>query len=136
MVKKTYGSWHVEPCHRCGTEFQLTRGDPIELDVKDEILCESCAMYSKGHDDGVASTDADLRYPLRKFACLMEEKLRQNDYKGKEGWRGNDLNNLFSKLLEEVHELHLALGTGKDVDEEAADVANMAMIIADVWRRG
>lgn len=134
MPKKKYYPWHKEPCHNCGTEFLLTRGNPMEIDIKEEILCEGCEMYMRGYREGLERADSKLRPPLHSFACIMEEQLKNNDYKGKEGWRDVNAQELFSKLLEEVRELHIAICTGKDVPREAADTANMAMMIADVRR--
>lgn len=73
------------------------------------------------------------------FAEQMEQKLQANDHKP--DWERVDrdeLDWLFIRLLEEALELHKAAlyagqgpWTKKDVVEEAADVANFAMMIAD-----
>lgn len=73
------------------------------------------------------------------FATLMEQQLRENDWKG--GWRGVPEYELLGRLKEETEELCDALTrratlTGErlieNVGREAADVANFAMMIADV----
>ena len=67
------------------------------------------------------------------FTRLMEKVLRDNDYKG--GWTNSSDVYLLRKLNEEVDELKLAVWNEKRPSEviakEAADVANIAMMIAD-----
>ena len=72
---------------------------------------------------------------LRNFAIEMERTLRDNDFKG--GWRNDSLKWLMIKLVEEVGELAV-LVRGSNIHiapkafmEEATDVANMAMMVAD-----
>ena len=90
--------------------------------------------------------ETELRPSVLAFARLMEAKLRANDHKS--GWSGEDFFDLFDRLIEETSELHNALcrhakrlswgdswvmeDTKAWVGEEAADVANFAMMIADV----
>jgi hypothetical protein len=65
----------------------------------------------------------------------MEYKLSLNRHKGdREGWSGDSPELLLARLKEEVTELLGAIhsGTDQQVLEEAADVANFAMMIADV----
>jgi len=79
------------------------------------------------------------------FALDMEVKLRANEYKG--GWRDCDLEYLLTKLTEEKRELTVATRKFNDnyhsenplskdlrqkVIDEAADVGNIAMFIADI----
>lgn len=76
---------------------------------------------------------------VRQFATRMKKKLRENRFKG--GWRDESLAFLLDKLNEEVQELADALSSYspadmEDVFDEAADVGNMAMMIADVVRHG
>lgn len=84
------------------------------------------------------------RRVVRHFAGLMEKVLRDNDWKGgwKPGQAGVDSNTIDffrEKLWEEYGELQdllKALNHGEPVDpkqiaREAADVANIAMMIAD-----
>lgn len=88
----------------------------------------------------------DLRPEVQAFAKMMEAKLRENDFKG--GWKncpigyltrrcGNEL----SELRETIHRRLLRTPNGHPapsaeesalIGREAADVANFAMMIADV----
>lgn len=74
----------------------------------------------------------DCRPTLQRFAVAMEAKLRVNDYKG--GWRSCRTWWLYRRLQEEETELRIAIMQGNPVAilGEAADVANIAMMIADV----
>lgn len=71
------------------------------------------------------------------FAMAMEAKLQKNDHKG--GWDGMTPRKLLQRLKQETRELDRLLparrkspGTRADVLGEAADVANFAMMVADV----
>ena len=86
------------------------------------------------------------RPEVRAFADLMEAQLRANDHKP--GWKNDSDLDLFERLGEESAELLAALhrhakrlswgddwvmeDTAPRVGREAADVANFAMMIADV----
>ena len=66
----------------------------------------------------------------------MRRKLRENRYKG--GWQEETSEFLLNKLGEEVEELTEAIQADnlsrfdlRDVIDEAADVGNMAMMLAD-----
>ena len=81
----------------------------------------------------------ELRPEVRKFAEAMERKLRQNDNKG--GWKyPGALEYLVDRLETECIELKMELDMQSKqiyrpkmlVLREAADVANFAMMIADV----
>ncbi len=89
----------------------------------------------------------EVRYQVAAFALLMERELRANDHKG--GWDQEDTSWLLDRLREEVQELcdadpnQARYPYGLDiiratkeralrVESEAADVANFAMMIADV----
>lgn len=83
---------------------------------------------------------------VEAFAKEMEEKLQANIHKGgREGWEDDDPDALCDRLVEEVKELtealrlrrSLPLGASSPamtsrITQEAADVANFAMMIADV----
>lgn len=86
-----------------------------------------------------------LRPEVEAFARLMELKLRENDHKG--GWRHDCVGDLLQLLREEAAELKEALRSRVNlvnvppaldregralIGREAADVANFAMMIADV----
>lgn len=89
-------------------------------------------------------TQQQVRPKLVWFVHIMEEKLQQNDHKG--GWSECSLLWLMNKLNEEVGELSEQVGPmylpgGQEIggdyldaqilEREAADVANLAMMIAD-----
>ena len=74
-----------------------------------------------------------MRDEVRSFALAMEEQLQANDHKP--GWQGDSCYSLFVRLREEADELLMALRDHGDVQKEAADVANFAMMIADNWSR-
>jgi len=71
-----------------------------------------------------------MRPQLAWFANEMEQQLEANDHKS--GWQYSTLKQLLRRLKQEVGELERAIEKGKPlVVEEAADVANFAMMIAD-----
>lgn len=77
-----------------------------------------------------------VREEVVQFSELMEFKLKKNDHKT--SWRKtSDPGWFFKRLLDEVEELRQALESGEPVDimEEAADVANFAMMIYDIHKR-
>jgi NTP pyrophosphatase (non-canonical NTP hydrolase) len=77
----------------------------------------------------------EIRDPVLLFAAMMELRLREHDgEKGRHGWRDERLSWLFQRLYIEYEELRLALETDNTeaILKEAADVANFAMMIADV----
>lgn len=71
-----------------------------------------------------------------QFAAMMEAKLDRNRHKGnREGWLRDTPVALLVRLYEETCELRDAIAEGHTaafVAEEAADVANFAMMLADV----
>ena len=85
-----------------------------------------------------------LRPEVLWFACEMEKKLRENDYKG--GWWECDFPYLFECMWHEYKELmncfdrtdtgeRVPIKSAKVICGEAADIANFAMMIADNARR-
>jgi len=97
-----------------------------------------------------ALTIADVRLKVQQFALLMEQKLRENDAKG--GWHGESTGWLMSRLHQEAEEVTRAIvaqdivrslpqtretavtliALRRNIAREAADVANFAMMIADM----
>lgn len=75
-----------------------------------------------------------LRPEVLAFAHIMEQKLRENDHKSH--WSDCAPSWLLGRLREETTELAGAIGSGykspEHIGREAADVANFAMMIADV----
>lgn len=72
-----------------------------------------------------------IRPQVAWFAGRMEQKLRANDHKG--GWEDDYLDALFKRLLEEVEELRREVKerNGLSIIDEAVDVANFCMMLAD-----
>jgi hypothetical protein len=73
-----------------------------------------------------------FRPEVLAFAVAMETRLRANDHKG--GWGACSAAHLLSRVADEFKELKRAVGdlNGGDILHEAADVANFAMMVADV----
>lgn len=94
--------------------------------------------YTPGQD-GTAPQPDGIRESVLAFAWAMEERLRKyDDERGKRGWMTSDPGDLFERLLEEAEELRAVLAIEyvefppwTRYREEAADVANFAMMIAD-----
>jgi hypothetical protein len=98
-----------------------------------------------------------LRPEVLWFAEAMEQKLRDNDHKGKRSWRNDTPEELMKRMKQELQELEqigngTMLGAAIRVLErpqdpqhratvaarilaEAADVANFAMMVADLCAR-
>jgi len=96
----------------------------------------------KEWQDAKARADAaliELRPEVLAFARLMEQQLRANDHKP--GWKHDSADALIDRLNQELDELADAVdewpqsrilnGTER-VGKEAADVANFAMMLADI----
>ena len=75
-----------------------------------------------------------LKDSVKWFSQHMENVLRDNDYKG--GWEDIDVGWLLGRLQEEVceleNELHVSNNEEKII-KECCDVANFAMMIADLY---
>lgn len=83
------------------------------------------------------STIREEKALVRKLSRVQQEKLRANSYKSH--WRDEDVWNLVLRLREELSEMVSLL---RDPDappkwlwEEAADVANFAAMIADLYEQ-
>lgn len=92
-----------------------------------------------------------MRESVRWFAEKMEETLKKNDYKG--GWETCSKEWLLQRLKEEVDELyveilgkpcscrgiadcnHIHIQNKERIISEATDVANIAMMIADITNK-
>lgn len=77
----------------------------------------------------------ELRPEVQQFAVLMELQLRKHD--DRPGWKAERIGYLQKRLIQELEELDLDMIMGcsaNKVCEEAADVANFCMMIADVYR--
>lgn len=75
--------------------------------------------------------DVTLRPEVLAFAQVMERKLRQHDAERGASWKDCDWQFLRDRLDTEVFELTVAVQKDRGVAEEAADVANFAMMLAD-----
>jgi NTP pyrophosphatase (non-canonical NTP hydrolase) len=72
-----------------------------------------------------------LRKEVKEFAQAMELTLRKHDpKKGKDSWKKDSYGSLFMHLSEEVQETMEATHP-HEIEKEAIDVANMAMMIWD-----
>src|SRR3990167_7929067 len=139
--------WFGEPCSietLEGTLF-VSPGDWIITGVKGERSpCKPDIFAATYEPAAGAPTPLDMRPEVRAFAAAMEKKLRVNDHRPH--WRGCDHRYLYGRLLEEVEELRVAALRWVDdqakiqsdpaaparVLDEAADVGNFAMMVADV----
>jgi NTP pyrophosphatase (non-canonical NTP hydrolase) len=82
----------------------------------------------------------EVRESVKWFAEQMENKLKENDKKG--GWDDCNIYWLIQRIREETNELLSAVNLNRDLGAtkeniigEAADVANFAMMIADIARK-
>ena len=77
------------------------------------------------------------RDTVKWFANYMEHVLLDNDHKG--GWRNIPLEELFSRLANETGELQTEINFPEQdmaaIIKECADIANFAMMVADVARK-
>ena len=73
------------------------------------------------------------RDELLAFACNMERKLRENDHKV--GWEHLNDKWLLCRIRQELAELEKVIKCNGNVVDEAADVANFIMMIADNHKR-
>ncbi|HMF78762.1 MAG TPA: hypothetical protein VK604_24105 [Bryobacteraceae bacterium] len=87
---------------------------------------------------------SDIRPEIMAFALLMEKELRLRDYRN--SWKNDQALDLARHVKDEANDLLAVVGfclrppvttpiapdVRKRVVEEAADVANMAMMVADV----
>lgn len=115
---------------------------------------EIAEKIRQAHQDGRAAMNEGIREPVKWFAARMEKKLRLNDHKGGiTGWTRCTQGYLIRRMRTELRELALEatafrrLSRKKASDDadiqaaallvinEAADVANFAMMLADQMRK-
>ncbi|MEF2243988.1 hypothetical protein [Paenibacillus sp. IITD108] len=104
-----------------------------DLDVFEKLVKQITTEALSGDTEPVG---AQIRETVQWFAEQMEMKLRENDHKG--GWEECSLDWLYSRLCQETKELWRSIdhpSTYNMVALEAADVANFAMMIADIARK-
>ncbi|NBJ13243.1 hypothetical protein [Microvirga arsenatis] len=115
-----------------------TQARVFETEVNDLKTLDTHAEWQRldkllAEAEAAASMVSYLRPEVLAFALLMEQQLRANDHKP--GWKNDAPVVLMDRLHEEAAELHEALKQGdyrEHIALEAADVANFAMMIADV----
>ncbi len=121
----------VDRRDRMGMADPFTRSQRLCIDAAQTVLSR---LAPSAGDVGEA-----LRPEVLAFAHLMEAELKANDHKP--GWKTRHALSLLMRLDEEKGELRDVLGAGTRnglenyrlrVGSEAADVANFAMMIADV----
>jgi hypothetical protein len=129
----------------CGGWYRTQCGGRVS-DLSKEGICPLCCNDIKVLPSGTV-LDPDDIHPQRqespvprdaivRFSRYMEQKLKINDHK--KHWNVCSDQYLLSRLKEEVFELEQEMGksgSGMDVIQECADVANFAMMIADNFRR-
>jgi NTP pyrophosphatase (non-canonical NTP hydrolase) len=108
----------------------------IAINPKRILLPRLCCGFWSGRRRGRKM----LRPELAWFAEEMEKQLKANDHKG--GWQDCDICWLFRRMIEEAEELKREISNSKKyrtfpvykerIVKEAADVANYAMMIADI----
>lgn len=74
---------------------------------------------------------ATMRPEIKKFAGLMEMKLRKHDPVRGERWKTGDAEYHIERLESILEELHNATDQHKRVGLKSADLANHAMMLAD-----
>lgn len=123
---------------------------PPELapDHMEEVMEPRCVVC---HDDGVVDNGAGENIPcdmcqfvnglprpsVVRFADDMEQRLRENDHKG--GWSRETKQHMANIMARAVQDLLLSLVSNASVQyvtTRAADVANIAMMIADNEQSG
>jgi hypothetical protein len=87
----------------------------------------------KGASETPNELAAALREDVTRWGEDMYSALIRNAHKGR-SWFRDDPQALLARVCEELHELAAALEDGNVSAEEAADVANMAMMVADAAR--
>lgn len=90
------------------------------------------AAHTRATKKGKTVTSEDfqgMRPAVHWFANEMERQLQENDHKS--GWDTLSLKWLLNRLRQETQELERAIAKGTGITDEAADVANFAMMIAD-----
>ena len=96
--------------------------------------CPICDTNNNKKENEMSNT---TQYVL-DFADNMERKLSLNRHKGdREGWLSMSYNELTDRLYEELDELKLSISNKNNVQnviDEASDVANFAMFIADKYK--
>ncbi len=103
------------------------------IEAGEQLAAILAALGVTEPSEGVAVARhwGSIRREVRVFALAMEERLRANEHKG--GWQVEAPTWLLGRCREEVDELESATYADADnILQEAADVGNFAMMVADV----
>jgi hypothetical protein len=73
----------------------------------------------------------NLRPEIVRFAGLMEMKLLKHDPVRGQSWKSCDKDYLLQRIKAVADELHVAVYNGEKIGIKAADLANLAMMLAD-----
>jgi hypothetical protein len=85
----------------------------------------------------VTTKPLELRHEIAAFAQEMEAALRRHDAeRGERGWANSTRTWLLASLVEHVVKLRASIFSGGDYMRDAADVANFAMMLADLNNPG
>ena len=129
---------HVWGVETEGEAIDLARVFNEELDSQSATIARLEAELERvtGERDGLRVLHDSPTWPfVLAFAVRMEAKLAKNRHKGdRDGWLKDAPWPLFVRLLGEMSELERAIREGEspeDIADEAADVANFAMMVAD-----
>lgn len=74
----------------------------------------------------------ELRPEVLAFALLMEQRLRDKDADKGQRWKESDIDNLQVCAVSKVYAIDRAIQDGTGANKHAIDLANYAMMIADV----
>jgi hypothetical protein len=78
-------------------------------------------------------TITDCRPEVQAFACAMEERLRANEHRG--DWKTESMTHHLEQIEKHICKLYVSALGGNESGallKRAANVANVAMFIADV----
>jgi len=105
---------------------------PGEMALTSADMADLLSLLDEAEKTRAGAMAYHLRPEVGAFAAIMEAELRKHD--DRPGWKNEDVQWLFSRLKDESAELIKAIHTKGpiSVGREAADVANFAMMIADV----
>lgn len=139
--------YKIERAEKALTALASLQGNEVASEALDFLhslavkLDDDCPH--EGYEKLIQHAEKTIRAALQQgawrpevvaFANAMERKLKENDHKG--GWKGFSYWSLFDRVVEEIHELKQVLHdypkNTELVLDEAADVANMVMMVVDV----
>jgi hypothetical protein len=107
---------------------------PIETEAAERLVHEAIGIANR------EGSGMKLRDCLKVFARVMEARLRDNEWRG--GWDVESFGKMLAALDDQRRQLKLSvkhLSQGKaqpgELVRRAADVANYAMIVAELARK-